>query len=44
MLDVMGGWLGIVTGLLAGYCGIAQLTNGTFGRTVLPLGAPLLAA
>jgi hypothetical protein len=41
-LRVAGGYLGIVTGLLAGYCGIAQLTNATFGRVLLPLGEPLV--
>lgn len=41
-LNLVGGWDGVVTGVLAFYCGIAQLSNGTYGRQILPLGAPLI--
>jgi succinate-acetate transporter protein len=41
-LDQLAGWVGILTGFLAAYCGIAQLSNGTFSRTILPLGAALV--
>jgi uncharacterized protein len=36
--QVIGGWLGIVTALLAWYCSFAGVTNFTFKRTVLPTG------
>jgi succinate-acetate transporter protein len=39
---VIGGWLGLLCGLIAMYVSFAEVTNGTFGRTVLPLGSPLL--
>jgi uncharacterized protein len=32
----IGGWLGIVTAALAWYASFAAVTNGTWGRTVLP--------
>ncbi len=38
----LGGWLGLVTGLDALYVSFAEITNGAFGRTVLPLGKPIL--
>jgi uncharacterized protein len=38
----LGGWIGLACGLTAMYVAIAEVTNGTFGRSVLPLGAPLL--
>ncbi len=33
-----GGWLGIVTALLAWYASMAGVVNETFGRTVMPVG------
>jgi hypothetical protein len=39
-LTVAGGWVGLVCGLLAAYTSFATVTNTTFGRTVLPVGAP----
>jgi uncharacterized protein len=38
-LHVLGGWVGIVTGLMAMYASAAVLINTELGRTVLPLGA-----
>jgi succinate-acetate transporter protein len=35
-----GGWMGLICGLLAMYTSFALVTNSTFGKTVLPLGAP----
>ena len=35
----IGGWLGILTALLAWYCSMAGVVNETFGKTVFPLGA-----
>jgi len=35
-----GGWVGLVCGLLAMYTSFALVTNSTFGKTVLPIGAP----
>ena len=37
-LDTLGGWAGIITGLLAMYGSSAVLINGEMGRNVLPLG------
>lgn len=37
-LGVLGGWVGIITGLLAMYGSSAVLINGEMGRSVLPLG------
>jgi len=37
-----GGWLGLATGLDALYVSFAEVTNATFNRAVLPLGAPIL--
>ena len=39
-LHLAGGWLGIVCGLLAMYTSFGLVTNATFGRPVVPLGAP----
>ncbi|MGA2635156.1 MAG: acetate uptake transporter [Terracidiphilus sp.] len=39
-LNVAGGWVGLACGMLAMYTSFALVTNSTFGRTVLPLGAP----
>ncbi len=39
-LHVAGGWLGLVCGLLAMYTSFALVTNATFGKTVIPVGAP----
>ena len=38
----LGGWVGLACGLDAMYVSFAEVTNGTFGRAVLPLGAPIL--
>ena len=38
----VGGWVGLGCGLVAMYLSFAEVTNGTFGRTVVPLGAPIL--
>jgi succinate-acetate transporter protein len=35
-----GGWMGLFCGLLAMYTSFALVTNSTFGKSVLPLGAP----
>lgn len=35
-----GGYVGIATGLAALYCFFAEVTNGTYGREVVPMGAP----
>jgi uncharacterized protein len=37
-----GGWLGLLTGLDALYVSFAEVTNATFSKIVLPLGAPIL--
>jgi len=37
-----GGWLGLLTGLDALYVSFAEVTNATFNKIVLPLGAPIL--
>jgi uncharacterized protein len=37
-----GGWTGLACGLAAMYVSFAEVTNGTFGRDVLPLGRPIL--
>jgi len=42
-LSQLGGWLGLVCGSLAIYGSFALVTNATFGRAVLPVGAkPIL--
>lgn len=38
----LGGLVGIVCGLSAMYVSFAEVTNETFGRTVLPLGSPII--
>jgi succinate-acetate transporter protein len=44
MLGKLGGYLGLVCGTLAMYGSFAIVTNATFGREVLPIGAtPILA-
>lgn len=40
-LSVAGGWVGVLCGLIAVYTSFALVTNITFNRTVLPLGAPI---
>jgi len=37
-----GGWFGLITGVDALYVSFAEVTNATFDRTVVPLGAPIL--
>ena len=37
-LSMLGGWLGIVTALVAWYCSLAVVANSTYTRTVLPVG------
>jgi uncharacterized protein len=37
-----GGWVGVVTGADALYLAFAEVTNGAFGRTVIPVGGPIL--
>ena len=39
---VLGGYIGILTGIAALYVSFAEVTNGTFGRTVVPLGTPFV--
>lgn len=38
-LSAAGGWLGLVCGLIAMYTSFALVTNATFGKVVLPVGA-----
>lgn len=38
----MGGWLGILTGVDALFLSFADVTNATFGRTVIGVGGPIL--
>lgn len=38
----LGGWLGLATGFDALYVSFAEVTNGAFGRTVIPLGGPIV--
>ncbi len=40
LLSLLGGWLGLICGLLAMYTSFGLVTNATFGKTVVPLGAP----
>lgn len=40
----IGGWLGLVTGLLAIYTSAATVINETAGHTVLPIGKPIIKA
>lgn len=39
-LSKTGGYIGLLCGLLAMYTSFALVTNSTFGKTVLPVGAP----
>jgi succinate-acetate transporter protein len=39
---IAGGWVGLATGIDALYVSFAEVTNATFNRSVLPLGAPIL--
>lgn len=39
---VLGGYVGILTGALAMYVSFAEVTNGAFGRTVIPLGTSFI--
>ncbi len=39
----IGGYMGILSGLLAMYVSFAEVTNNMFGRTVIPLGRQILA-
>lgn len=43
-LVALGGYVGIVTALLAWYCSAAGLVNGMAGRAVLPVGAAIWGA
>ena len=38
----IGGWVGLATGIAALYVSFAEVTNGAFGRAVLPLGSPIV--
>ncbi len=38
-----GGWLGLLTGILALYLSFAEVTNAVFGRSVVPVGGPLVS-
>jgi succinate-acetate transporter protein len=38
----LGGWMGLLTGLDAMYGAFAEVVNSTFGKTVLPLGPPMV--
>jgi uncharacterized protein len=40
----LGGYLGLATGIGALYVALAEVTNETFQRVVMPLGSPLLPA
>jgi succinate-acetate transporter protein len=39
-----GGWVGLFTGATALYVSFAEVTNATFNKNVIPLGAPILKA
>jgi hypothetical protein len=39
---IIGGWVGLATGIAALYVSFAEVTNGAFGRSVLPLGSPIV--
>ena len=41
-LHTLGGWFGLATGILALYLSFAEITNETFGRTVIGVGSPIL--
>jgi succinate-acetate transporter protein len=38
----MGGWLGVLKGADVLYLAFAEVTNGTFRKTVIPVGGPIL--
>jgi uncharacterized protein len=38
----LGGWMGLLTGLDALYVSFAEVTNGAFGRNLIPLGSPIV--
>jgi uncharacterized protein len=38
----LGGWFGLITGVDAMYLSFAEVTNATFGRTVIGVGGPIL--
>ncbi len=40
----IGGWFGLATGVDALFVSFAEVTNGSFGRTVIPLGEPIAKA
>jgi uncharacterized protein len=40
VLKMLGGYMGLVTAVLAFYLAAAEIINETHGRTVLPIGAP----
>ena len=40
--DMIGGIIGVLTGVAALYVSFAEVMNGTFGRIVLPVGNPLV--
>ncbi len=40
--DMIGGIIGVLTGVAALYVSFAEVMNGTFGRVVLPVGNPLV--
>ncbi len=39
---VLGGYMGLASGILAMYVSFAEVTNATFGRVVIPLGRQIL--
>jgi succinate-acetate transporter protein len=43
-LSVAGGWMGVLTGIVAGYTGVATLINLVFAQDVAPLGPTLSPA
>ena len=42
-LNRLGGVLGLICGLMAMYTSFALVTNATFGKTVVPIGAPAVS-
>jgi hypothetical protein len=39
---IAGGWVGLLTGIDALYVSFAEVTNATFNKNLIPLGAPIL--
>ena len=39
---IIGGWVGVATGVAALYVSFGEVTNGAFGRPVIPLGTPII--